>query len=82
MPCDHCGQNVLNVNYSLPKPLIRRGVTRATACGMDFFSGLKQAYDSLGTEISKTFDSSAQENEGEQREKTAPTPEVNNGDSN
>lgn len=49
---------------------------------MDFFSGLKQAYDSLGTEISKTFDSSAQENEGEQGEKTALTPEVNDGDSN
>ena len=41
---------------------------------MDFFSGLKQAYDSLGTEISKTFDSSTQETKGEQRE-TA-TPEV------
>lgn len=25
---------------------------------MDFFSGLKKAYDSLGEEISKTFDSS------------------------
>ena len=48
---------------------------------MDFFSGLKQAYDSLGTEISKTFDSSTQEAKGGEQRETA-TPEVNEGASN
>jgi len=45
---------------------------------MEFFSGLRKAYDSLGTEISKTFDSSTGETEEleDTTQSAAPVPEV------
>ncbi len=37
---------------------------------MEFFSGLRKAYDSLGTEISRTFDSSEMDETGEEAERS------------
>ncbi len=39
---------------------------------MDFFSSLKTAYDSIGSEVSKTFDSSDFESDSASRSKTEP----------
>lgn len=39
---------------------------------MDFLSSLKTAYDSIGSEVSKTFDSSGFEGESSGRSKTEP----------
>ena len=48
---------------------------KADDAGMELFSGLKKAYDAVGAEINRTFDSSLAE-EGAEPEERSPTPEA------
>ena len=47
------------------------GTFQLAASSLAMFSGLRKAYDSLGAEISRTFDSSPTE-----KDKSIPNPEI------